>query len=43
MTFGEDRLKLDRPTLDARPGLVNYAGKEIVVGYVRKVSRSIGR
>ena len=26
LTFGEDRLKLDRPTLDSRPGLVNYAG-----------------
>ncbi|MDH3260176.1 MAG: sn-glycerol-3-phosphate ABC transporter ATP-binding protein UgpC [Acidimicrobiia bacterium] len=32
VTFGDDRLRLDRPTLDARPGLANYAGKEIVVG-----------
>lgn len=32
VTFGSDRLGLDRATLDARPGLANYAGKEIVVG-----------
>jgi multiple sugar transport system ATP-binding protein len=30
--FGEDSLRLDRATLGSRPGLVNYAGKEIVVG-----------
>jgi multiple sugar transport system ATP-binding protein len=32
VTFGSDRLGIDRATLDARPGLANYAGKEIVVG-----------
>ncbi len=30
--FGADRLKVDRGTLDERPSLANYAGKEIVVG-----------
>ena len=32
VTLGEVRLRVDQSTLDARPGLVGYAGKEIVVG-----------
>ena len=32
VTLGEVRLRVDQSTLDTRPGLVDYAGKEIVVG-----------
>ena len=32
VTLGKVRLRIDQSTLDARPGLVDYAGKEIVVG-----------
>ena len=30
--FGEHRLRLDPPTLDARPALADYEGREVVVG-----------
>ena len=32
LTIGEERIHVDRATLDARPGLSAHAGKEIVVG-----------
>jgi multiple sugar transport system ATP-binding protein len=32
VTFGSDRLRIGRETLDARPKLAEYAGQEIVVG-----------
>jgi multiple sugar transport system ATP-binding protein len=32
VTFGSDKLRIGRETLDSRPSLASYAGKEIVVG-----------
>jgi multiple sugar transport system ATP-binding protein len=32
VTWADTKLRVDRSTLDARPDLANYAGKEIVVG-----------